>query len=167
MRPLLLGCIAVTAALLVGMSIIMGERGSHATGGRGTPPVEYRVTGAGASSVTTDCMMPGGGMVWKEGRPLPVSDHQWAVPGERLYQWAMFRGDGTITCEILVEGEPIITKTAEGEEPSVVCDAETSEFDGPVEQSLREALALSFSKQSVTRQNPYLQALASSGLDPV
>ncbi|MGW7291908.1 hypothetical protein ACWGIB_05895 [Streptomyces xiamenensis] len=124
MRPLLLGCIALTAALVIGMPIITGERGSHATSDGGTPPVEYRVTGSGASSVTTDRMMPGGSMVWKEGRPLPTSHLRWAVPGERLYLWAMLRGDGTITCEILVEGEAIVTETAEGEEPSVVCDAE-------------------------------------------
>ncbi|MFE3285526.1 hypothetical protein ACFXJJ_20750 [Streptomyces sp. NPDC059233] len=39
------------------------------------------------------------------------------------------------------------------------------EFDSLVEQSLRDALALIFSRQPVTRQNPYLQALASSGFD--
>ncbi|MFE5489036.1 hypothetical protein ACFQ7Z_03605 [Streptomyces virginiae] len=39
------------------------------------------------------------------------------------------------------------------------------EFDSLVEQSLRDALALIFSRQPVTRQNPYLQALASNGFD--
>ncbi|MFD3536414.1 hypothetical protein [Streptomyces sp. NPDC058664] len=39
------------------------------------------------------------------------------------------------------------------------------EFDSVVKQSLRDALALIFSRQPVTRQNPYLQALASSGFD--
>ncbi|MFE7332940.1 hypothetical protein ACFU8W_50740 [Streptomyces sp. NPDC057565] len=40
-----------------------------------------------------------------------------------------------------------------------------SEFDSLVEQSLGNALALIFSRQPVTRRNPYLQALASSGFD--
>ncbi|MGW0121878.1 hypothetical protein [Streptomyces sp. NPDC003327] len=39
------------------------------------------------------------------------------------------------------------------------------EFDSLVEQSLRDALALIFSRQPVTRQNPYLQALASNSFD--
>ncbi|MFI8423572.1 hypothetical protein [Streptomyces sp. NPDC085479] len=39
------------------------------------------------------------------------------------------------------------------------------EFDSLVELSLRDALALIFSRQPVTRQNPYLQALASNGFD--
>ncbi|MFD4025827.1 hypothetical protein ACFWRV_20320 [Streptomyces sp. NPDC058576] len=39
------------------------------------------------------------------------------------------------------------------------------EFDSLVEQSLRDALALIFSRQPVTQQNPYLQALASNGFD--
>ncbi|MDX2818317.1 hypothetical protein PV410_38250 [Streptomyces sp. PA03-5A] len=39
------------------------------------------------------------------------------------------------------------------------------EFDSLVEQSLKDALALIFSKQPVTRRNPYLQALACSGFD--
>lgn len=40
-----------------------------------------------------------------------------------------------------------------------------SEFDSLVEQSLKDALALIFSRQPVTRRNPYLQALAGSGFD--
>lgn len=38
-------------------------------------------------------------------------------------------------------------------------------FDSLVEQSLKDALALIFSRQPVTRRNPYLQALAGSGFD--
>ncbi|MDX2709949.1 hypothetical protein PV350_45255 [Streptomyces sp. PA03-6a] len=37
------------------------------------------------------------------------------------------------------------------------------EFDSLVEQSLTDALALIFSRQPVTRRNPYLQALAGGG----
>ncbi|MER5827998.1 hypothetical protein ABT086_38690 [Streptomyces mirabilis] len=40
-----------------------------------------------------------------------------------------------------------------------------SEFDSLVEQSLKDALALIFSRQPVTRQNPYLQALEGRGFD--
>ncbi|MFB7466205.1 hypothetical protein ACFCZ1_22395 [Streptomyces sp. NPDC056224] len=39
------------------------------------------------------------------------------------------------------------------------------EFDSLVEQSLGDALTLIFSRQRVTRRNPYLKALASSGFD--
>ncbi|MGW3984218.1 hypothetical protein [Streptomyces mirabilis] len=40
-----------------------------------------------------------------------------------------------------------------------------SEFDSLVEQSLKDALALIFSRQPVTRQNPYLQVLEGRGFD--
>ncbi|MER5763898.1 hypothetical protein [Streptomyces sp. NPDC002082] len=47
-------------------------------------------------------------------------------------------------------------RTAEGHCPA-------GEFDSLVEQSLRDALALIFSRQPATGRNPYLQALASDG----
>ncbi|MGW8846607.1 hypothetical protein ACWGNE_02390 [Streptomyces xiamenensis] len=124
MRPQLIGVIALAAAVLVGMSIATGDRGGGTRGGDGTPPVVYRITGSGASKATVDHMMPGGSMVWTEARPLLADHYRWAEPGERLYVWAVLGGDGTISCEIVVEGEVIVTETTEGEKPSVVCDAE-------------------------------------------
>lgn len=41
----------------------------------------------------------------------------------------------------------------------------TGEFNSLVEQALEDSLALIFSRQPVTRRNPYLQALANRGFD--
>lgn len=116
--------LAVASVAIIAIpAIVIGVHRMHAAKAAAGHDVTYKVSGASTASID---YVVAGGQQQANDVPLPWSDTEGlrALSSEaRVYLSAQNGGDGSITCEIDIDGSPVVTNTSTGAYGVVTCVA--------------------------------------------